>query len=245
VSDSLHFEVSAVLLDIEGTVAPIAFVHNVMFPYVRKHLDAYLSENWSTEECQEACDQIAVDARGERMVNWSGTDLTRRQRIQEEIFRLMDADAKATGLKMLQGLIWQEGFESGELKSELFEEVPALLKQWKETGFDLRIYSSGSVAAQKLFFKYTESGNLLPLFSGHYDTTIGGKKEADSYRRLVTDWDLPAEKVLFLSDVVAELDAAATSGLQTALAIREGNPPQGESNHVRFESLEQLELVLD
>src|SRR5262249_52930599 len=147
----------------------------------------------------------------------------------KEVTRLMDADAKATGLKQLQGLIWQRGFESGELKAHVFDDVPPALTAWNAAGKDVRIYSSGSVQAQKLFFGHTIAGNLLPQFRGHYDTTTGPKKEADSYRRIAADFKLPPSDILFLSDIVAELDAARAAGLKTALCIRPGNAPAQNS----------------
>src|SRR5262249_37415562 len=133
---------------------------------------------------------------------------------------LMDSDAKATGLKALQGLIWQSGFESGEMKAHVYEDVPLALAAWNAAGKDVRIYSSGGVQAQKLFFGYTIAGDLLLQFRGHYDTTTGPKKEAESYRMIAADFGLPPDEILFLSDIVAELDAARAAGMQTGLVVR-------------------------
>jgi enolase-phosphatase E1 len=139
------------------------------------------------------------------------------------VLRLMDADAKATGLKQLQGLIWKSGFESGELKAHVYEDVPPALESWTAAGKDVRIYSSGSVQAQRLFFGHTIAGDLLPRFRGHYDTTTGPKKEAESYRKIAAAFGLPLTAILFLSDIVTELDAAREAGLATALVVRPGN----------------------
>jgi enolase-phosphatase E1 len=137
----------------------------------------------------------------------------------------MDQDAKTTGLKQLQGLIWENGFESGELKAHLFDDVPQSLALWNMAGIDVRIYSSGSIHSQKLFFGHTTQGDLLHLLKGHYDTTTGPKRESESYTRIAAGFGLPPADVLFLSDVVAELDAARAAGMQTALVIRPGNAP--------------------
>ena len=145
--------------------------------------------------------------------------------IAAEAIRLMDADVKATGLKELQGLIWQEGYAAGQLTSHVYPDVSPALHQWAAQGLDLRHFSSGSVAAQKVFFAHTDAGDLLPLFHGHYDTTTGPKREAESYRRIAADMQLPTSAVLFLSDVLAELDAAAEAGMKTALVVRPGNAP--------------------
>ena len=137
----------------------------------------------------------------------------------------MDGDVKATGLKELQGLIWQEGYAAGRLTSHVYPDVPPALRRWAEQGLDLRIFSSGSVAAQKVFFAHTDAGDLLPLFHGHYDTTTGPKREAESYRRIAADMKLPTSAILFLSDVVQELDAAAEAGCERPWSVRPGNAP--------------------
>ncbi|MEM7478279.1 MAG: acireductone synthase, partial [Planctomycetota bacterium] len=149
----------------------------------------------------------------------------------EEVRRLMASDVKATGLKTLQGLIWKGGFDSGELKAHIYPDVIPAIQSWRDAGADVRIYSSGSVAAQKMFFGNSEeSGDCLHLFSGHYDTTIGGKKESNSYTKLANDWCQQPGDILFVSDVIEELSAASEAGLQTRLSIRPGNQPVPEGH---------------
>lgn len=226
-----------ILLDIEGTTSSVSFVYDAMFPYVRKHLRFEVFSNWMEPAYIEAFHAIARDAGHDSLDAWlKEHDLTRENPLRaaevvcREVERLMDADAKATGLKELQGLIWQSGFEGGSLVAHVYDDVPPALAAWNAAGIDVRIYSSGSVHAQKLFFGHTLAGNLLGHFRGHYDTTTGGKKEAESYRRIAADSSLPPGEILFLSDVVAELDAARDAGLQTALCIRPGNPPTPASD---------------
>jgi enolase-phosphatase E1 len=143
---------------------------------------------------------------------------------------------------MLQGLIWEQGFRDGALRSTLFDDVPAALQAWHAAGIDMRIYSSGSVHAQKLFFAHTEAGDLTPLFSGYYDTTIGSKREAASYTTIAADCQTTAESILFISDVVAELDAAHQAGLQTMLAIRPGNVLPSKHDHRIIRSFRDIPL---
>ena len=207
--------VKAVLLDIEGTTSSVQFVYEVLFPYARRELADFLRRRWNDAEVVCACEMIARDA---------GKPCRDRGSIVAEALRLMDGDVKATGLKELQGLIWQEGYAAGRLKSHVYPDVPPALRRWAAEGLDLRIFSSGSVAAQKVFFAHTDAGGLLPLFHGHYDTTTG-PSEADSYRRIAADMQLPTSAILFLSDVLAELDAAAEAGMQTTLVVRPGNAP--------------------
>ncbi|MFT5526001.1 MAG: enolase-phosphatase E1, partial [Pirellulaceae bacterium] len=142
---------------------------------------------------------------------------------QDEVTRLMDGDVKATGLKNLQGLIWKSGFESGELQAHVYDDVPPVIRGWNELKKDVRIYSSGSVQAQLLFFGHTIAGNLLDQFQGHYDTAIGGKREPTSYVTIAAKFKLPPNQILFLSDVLAELMAAREAGFPAALCVRPGN----------------------
>jgi enolase-phosphatase E1 len=248
----LSFSSRGILLDIEGTTSSISFVYDVMFPYVRKHLTFEVFANWMEPEYIEAFHAIARDAGHDSLDAWLKTrKLTRENPLRaaevvcQEVTRLMDADAKATGLKQLQGLIWQSGFEGGELKAHVYDDVPPALAAWNAASKDVRIYSSGSVQAQRLFFGHTIVGNLLAQFRGHYDTTTGPKKDADSYRKIAADFKLPPSEILFLSDIVAELDAARAAGLRTVLCIRPGNAAGQASTgepHPAIENFAQLEL---
>ena len=226
----ISFSGQGILLDIEGTTSSVSFVYDVMFPYVRKHLTFEVLTNWMEPEYLAAFEAVARDAGHGSFDAWLATQqLTRdnalrgSQLVCQEVIRQMDADAKATGLKQLQGLIWKSGFESGELLAHVYADVPPALAAWNAAGKDVRIYSSGSVQAQKLFFGHTIAGDLLPNFRGHYDTTTGPKKEAESYCKISGEFGLPPAAILFLSDIVAELDAARDGGLATALVIRPGN----------------------
>jgi enolase-phosphatase E1 len=200
-----------------------------MFPFIRRELDHYLRGHWSEPELAAACDAIARDAGNPSLA-------ASPAQVKAEVIRLMDGDVKATGLKQLQGLIWDAGFTSGELKAHVYDDVPPALAAWNQAGLDVRIYSSGSVQAQKLFFGHTIAGNLLSLFRGHYDTSTGPKREAASYASIAAAFALPTRKILFLSDVPAELDAARQAGLQTGLVLRPGNaavPPDHGHSEIR------------
>ena len=235
----IPFSGRAILLDIEGTTSSIRFVHEVMFSFVRRELDRYLVEHWDDPAMLEARDAIARDAGQPSFADWVAPPglprdeaLKGQKLVRDEVLRLMDLDAKATGLKLLQGMIWEDGFRSGELKAHLFDDVPPAIEAWRKAAIDVRIYSSGSVQAQKLLFGHTIYGNLLPLLAGHYDTSTGPKRIADSYRKIAIDLSLPPEEILFLSDIVAELDAAREAGLQTGLVVRPGNSEsRGDQGH--------------
>lgn len=249
----IQFSGRGILLDIEGTTSSVSFVYDVMFPYVRKHLTFEVLTNWMEPEYIEAFHAIAKDAGHESLDTWlKKENLTRDNPLRaatvicQEVTRLMDADAKTTGLKQLQGLIWKSGFESGELKAHVYDDVPPALAAWNAAGKDVRIYSSGSVQAQKLFFGHSVAGDLLHFFRGHYDTATGPKKNAESYRLIVAEFQFPADAILFLSDIVGELDAARSAGMQTGLVLRPGNAPAHEesgSSHAQIADFSQIQVV--
>jgi enolase-phosphatase E1 len=239
----MQFSGRGILLDIEGTTSSISFVYDVMFPYVERELDQFLIAHWHEPDIKALLDEMArqVDDGRHDFANaeeWFTAEVSpigeacnasfdvSREIVRNTVRNEMIADRKTTWLKQLQGWIWKNGFQSGELKAHVYDDVPPALAAWDAAGKDVRIYSSGSVQAQKLFFGHTTAGNLLPYFRGHYDTTTGPKKDAESYREIATEFRLPPSAILFISDVVAELDAARAAGLQTALCIRPGNARQ-------------------
>ena len=236
-----------VLLDIEGTTSSILYVRDVMFPYARRELASFLDQRFDDDAVRLACEQIARDAGYDGSeAFYADRDGEPRDVVRDEVLRLMDGDVKATGLKALQGLIWRAGFETGEMKAHVYPEVPAALARWREQGADLRVFSSGSVAAQRLFFGHTEVGDLLPLFSGHYDTETGPKKEASSYRAIAAESGLDPASILFVSDVVAELDAAKEAGMPTALSVRPENDPVTDvGDHRVVQTFDEIEVVPD
>jgi enolase-phosphatase E1 len=163
------------------------------------------------------------------------------QEITDYLLWLMDHDSKAAPLKILQGLIWEQGFRQGELQSEIFPDVPVCLRQWYEAGLQTAIYSSGSVLAQKMMFRHTPYGDLTNLISGYFDTGVGPKKQPQSYQRIVADLQVAAQQVMFVSDITEELEAAHAAGLGTALSIRPGNQAQnGAAKYRAIHSLANL-----
>ena len=233
----------AILLDIEGTTSSISFVYDVLFPFIRRELVSFLSANWDNGDVIKARDQIAKDAGAGSFNAWCATDPVHKplDKVCAEVYRLMDADIKATGLKDLQGLVSRQGYLSGVLKSHVYPDVPEAMKRWNSAGIDLRIYSSGSVMAQRMFFKHTVAGDLTGFLKGYYDTTTGPKRSVSSYTSIVVNMCQAPGDVLFISDVTAELDAARQAGLRTVLSVRQGNaaaaPGHGHTAVTDFTSL--------
>jgi len=207
-------DIRAVLTDIEGTTSSIDFVKDVLFPYARQHLPAYVETHTDEPEVQHWLHEAAKEA---------GIVEATRGEIIDLLIRWIDEDRKSTALKALQGMIWREGYESGVYQSHMYPEVAGRLKAWHDQGLKLYVYSSGSVPAQKLMFGFTEVGDLTPLFSGYFDTQTGHKRETVSYQRIAEALELAPGQVLFLSDIREELDAARDAGMQTVQLVR---PPQ-------------------
>lgn len=238
--------ISLVLLDVEGTVSPLAFVHETLFPYARRELAAFLAKYYRNEPVEQALEQLAADAGAPSFASWCPYDISEPQAyawVIKHLQELMDNDAKTTGLKLLQGLIWEQGYLAGKLHSTVFPDVAPAFEQWRRAGVELRIYSSGSVHAQRLFFAYTEAGDLTSYLSGYHDTTSGPKRASESYRTISQETRYAASQILFVSDVPEELDAAREAGYQTALAVRPGNRSVAEAAHPSISSLAEIELT--
>jgi len=201
----------AIVTDIEGTTSSISFVKEVLFPYARYALPDFIRAHADAPEVRRWLDAIATEIA-------AGT--CQDEVIVETLQGWIDQDRKHTALKALQGMIWEAGYRNGDYRAHLYPDVTPKLRAWHADGIALYVYSSGSVAAQKLFFQYSEAGDLTGLFSGHFDTEIGHKREADSYRRIAQAIGFAPGELLFLSDVVEELDAAREAGLATVLVDR-------------------------
>ena len=198
---------AAILLDIEGTTTPIAFVHDVLFPFARARLPALLRDRAADPAVAAELTAIRAAAPGQDPL--------------AVLLRWMDTDAKATPLKSLQGLLWREGYADGTLRGELYPDVAPALRTWHAEQRRLFVYSSGSIEAQRLIFAHSTEGDLSDLLEGYFDTRTGPKREAASYAAITASAGLAPGTMLFLSDVAAELDAARAAGLLTCQIVRE------------------------
>jgi len=204
-------DIAAILTDIEGTTSSIAFVKDVLFPYSRARLPGFVTAHADRPDVRRCLRETAHEA---------GIPDNDVPAIVATLLRWIDEDRKATPLKTLQGILWQEGYECGMYRAHLYPEVAEKLRDWKANGLKLYVYSSGSVQAQKLFFGHSEAGDLTPLFDGFFDTEIGGKRERGSYERIAQTIGIAPSRILFLSDIEAELDAARAAGMQTMQLCR-------------------------
>lgn len=220
-------KIDTVLLDIEGTVSDVRFVYDVMFPFARQRMKSFLETHHNLPDVQAAIEQVARDANLEANHAWFTSDQneTNIGDLDAHLQDLMAKDSKATGLKALQGLVWKSGFETGQLRAELFPDVLPALKLWATAGKRLFIYSSGSVLAQQLFFRFTTEGDLSYLLSGYFDTVVGKKQEPTSYQRIAEEIGTNPQAILFVSDVAEELIAASISGMQVVASVRPSNKP--------------------
>jgi enolase-phosphatase E1 len=232
------FDGQGILLDVEGTTSSIAFVYDVLFADAKQQVGGFLAERAADETVLGLAAAITAAAGSPISPAAIAADPIRAALAAIE---LMNRDVKDTALKTLQGMIWRSGFESGRIVAHVFDDVPPALAHWHDTGLDVRIYSSGSIEAQKLFFAHTAAGDLTPCLRGHYDTTSGPKRDPDSYTAIAADMGLEPRRILFVSDVGAELDAARAAGMATALAVRPGNrEPGGVFEHDPIASFAEI-----
>jgi enolase-phosphatase E1 len=219
-----------ILLDIEGTTTSISFVYDVLFPFARKHLNTYVPTTDLTNLKQEYDEDLR---RGLEPPAWEGGAV-------RYVEWLMDQDRKSTALKKLQGEIWRAGYENGALHGEVFPDVPPALERWHRQNIDVRIFSSGSILAQRMIFSTTKAGDLTRFINGYFDTTTGPKTEASSYQQIANEFNLAAGDVVFVSDVTRELDAARSAGMKTLLCVRAGNHRQPAHTHTIIATFDGL-----
>lgn len=230
----LKEKVNYILTDIEGTTSSISFVSEVLFPYFNERIGA-LTELTHLPEVQQAFEetrQLALELDGETVVT--------TEQIIDKLKSWSLADKKITPLKALQGVIWKEGYDSGELKGHVYADVAPILKKWNDEGRKAGVFSSGSVAAQKLLFGNSEAGDLTVYFSDYFDTTTGMKRDAETYCNIAISLGEKPENILFLSDITEELIAAKSAGFQTIQLIREGNTPNWDKTVVSFNEVDKL-----
>lgn len=246
--------IAVVLLDIEGTTTPISFVHDVLFPYARARVQSYLDETiGSDDEIQRIVEELrselpasgfplpagSLQSIGESQMPESGSRKPEAD-IVSYVYWLMDRDRKSGPLKALQGRIWEQGYATGALKGVVYPDVPTAFARWTAEGVRTGIFSSGSVLAQKLLFANSTAGDLSRFLCCHFDTGVGAKGEAGSYRRIVEALEVTPSRVLFISDVITELDAAREAGLQTLLCVRPPAQAPSASRHAIVESFDSI-----
>lgn len=238
--------VRAVLLDIEGTTTPIAFVTGVLFPYARTRLASHLRDHWRDEATRQIVGQLEQEHAADRDAGhappaWPDRGHPDVAAVAAYAAWLMDRDRKSPGLKELQGHIWEAGYQDGVLRGLVFADVEPAIRRWHAAGLRVAIYSSGSEQAQRRLFESTPAGDLAALLDAFFDTRVGAKVDAASYTRIAASLGLSPAAVLFVSDVTAELQAARDAGMAVALATRPGNPLQpGADEFDAVASLDEL-----
>lgn len=221
----------AIILDIEGTTTPIAFVYETLFPYARAHLGKFFETRSSDADVRHVIERLRTE---------QTSDPDAPASLIQYVEWLMDRDRKSTALKELQGIIWAYGYERGELKGEVFPDVAPALARWRTSGLRVAIFSSGSVLAQRLLFGHSNAGDLTTLIRCYFDTTTGPKTSPGSYRAIAETMGAGTSEALFISDAVPELDAAAAAGMQTRLAMRPGNRETPRRGHTTIFSFDEI-----
>ncbi|MCD5980569.1 acireductone synthase [Pseudomonas quasicaspiana] len=221
--------IKAVLTDIEGTTSAVSFVFDVLFPYAAKHLPDFVREHASRPDVAAQLEKVRAD---------SAQPDADVEQVIEVLLSWIAEDRKATPLKALQGMVWEQGYDAGQLKGHVYPDAVQALQRWHQQGYGLYVYSSGSIQAQKLIFGCSDAGDLSGLFSGYYDTTSGPKREEQSYRNIAKAIGLPAEEIVFLSDIVEELDAAKAAGMATCGLVRDSGELKGHVNVASFTDID-------
>ena len=239
--------IKAIVLDIEGTTCPINFVSQTLFPFARRQLTQTI--------CAPNRKASVSAAIQEAISEWKkDTDPTSQALLiqatsqnsptEEEVVRyfehLIECDRKSTALKELQGIIWEQGYASGELQSPLYPDVIPALDTWKQKGLTLAVYSSGSIKAQQLLYSHTTNGDITDRFSQWFDTRTGSKLKEDSYYTISQIIGIKATSILFISDHPGECDAALASGMETRFCLREGNPHRNGGHHQVIHNLKEV-----
>lgn len=226
-SSPLLDRIRVVLLDVEGTTTPIAFVRETLFPFARAHLADWLRRHARSPVGHDVLVRLAQERRAEASPDevppWGEADEVDGARRYADW--LMDRDRKSPALKMLQGLIWEEGYQAGLLRGDVFPDVPPAIERIVDAGRRVAIYSSGSTLAQRRLFESVPSGGLTDRLSGFFDTGVGPKTAAQSYQAIARSLGVTPDEILFVSDAPAELDAARAAGCRVALSVRAGNAP--------------------
>ena len=234
--------VDHVLLDIEGTTCPVSFVAEVLFPYACAQLEAFVEVHGQEQKVQELLCEAQAHWQHDSSAAAAGLPWQSEASVVAYLRWLMAMDRKVTPLKQLQGLIWEQGYDAGDLAGPLFADVAPALRRWSREGLGLAVYSSGSVQAQQLLYGHSDAGDLRPLFDAWFDTRSGSKQEPDSYRTIADALQTPPERVLFISDAVSELEAASRAGMQVLFSDREGNPARDSRGFERIEDFSTLQL---
>ena len=231
---ALEGQVHVVLLDVEGTTTPVEFVTKTLFPYASSKLESFLRENAGNPEIYSLMEELHGECelergQGQQPPAWRGDPPEERLRSSVACGQwLISQDSKCMPLKSLEGRIWQRGYESGELKGQVYPDVPEAFERWKRQKRVICIYSSGSALAQRLLFQSTAFGDLTPHISLYFDTRVGAKGDADSYRRIACSFACRPEQFLFITDAVRELEAARSAGMHV-LRCQRDRPASAES----------------
>ena len=239
------------LLDIEGTTCPVSFVSDVLFPFAKQELSHYIKQHWDKSPHNKPIQAAKKEWLDDQSL---GSNQIKQQVIKGEteeidgliqyLKYLISIDKKSTALKDLQGKIWEHGYDCGELKSQLFPETAECLREWREQGLTLSVYSSGSIQAQKLLYRHSPAGDLEKLFSHWFDTHTGPKKSTESYTKIAEQLQSSPNKIWFVSDNGAECDSARSAGMHTLFSLRDGNPDRDPRDHTVVQSLREVNVHL-
>jgi enolase-phosphatase E1 len=235
-----------ILLDIEGTTTPVTFVYEILFPFAARRFGGFLREHLHEPATRATLRELEAQHQADQKQSlappaWS-KDSEESELASAVAYGkwLIDRDSKCRSLKELQGRIWQEGYKTGQLHGDVYDDVPRAFQRWRQQNRDISIYSSGSILAQQLLFGSSSAGDLGRFISAYFDTRVGLKTDVESYRRIAGRCKCPDEACLFISDSIHELKAAKAAGMLTALCVRSGKQYVDSGDHPTIHGFDEV-----
>lgn len=222
--------IKAILTDIEGTTSSLTFVRDVLDPYTRERVKAFIREHGGDAAVSKLLDDLRRNV---------GQELSDEE-MAEQIARWIEEGRKVNALKLLQGLVWENGYRNNRFKGHIYEDSLRNLRNWKERGLGIYGFSAGAASAQKLLFGFSEYGDVTGIFDDFFDTNVGSKEDPTAYQSIATSIGLNPAEVLYIADSREELDAARQVGMYTVWVVREG-ALDPEATHRQVQSFDEIE----
>lgn len=214
-----------ILMDIEGTMTSIDFVHKTLFPFSTQKMSSFIQENYESSVVKESLEKVRETLKEEEQKEGDLNELI------SVLLNWIEVDRKHPALKAIQGVLWKQGYEKGQIFGHVYDDVPEAFKRWTQQGLRLGIYSSGSVLAQQLLLRHSVAGDLTPYIEEYFDTSVGHKAEQKSYQTIAEKLQVEPREILFLSDRTEELAAAKAVGYKCGHLVREGEVVDSPYTH--------------
>jgi enolase-phosphatase E1 len=250
------FKPKVIILDFHGTVSPINWEEECILPYVKQNLSNYLDQNWTNHKVVDLVNKLRNQSFEQHFVFENeespvisaedpaeSDDKTVKRTTVEFINWLIDKKKDTTESLKLQKLVWLEGYHKRELRTPVFEDVLPALKNFRDKGFKIAIFSGVDSSLCHQLFENTTEGDLSSYFGKFFDTTTGNKKDPESYRRIANELSVKESDILYITDYGQEAKIAHTTGVQCLLIIRPKNRRIREFYLITFSAIHSLNQI--